>query len=164
MVIGPRGTRMGRGRGRSPPPPGMATRLTPGPGAGAGPGKGSADVETADVAPSWMSSVLKSSDDDDDDFAQPVPVSRSTAALQEKPASLMEASTSLPPWAKPYKAKPKEHSDGGDQATAGKQRTPSLGSGMPKWGQKANVPAVKEAKTPRSAISVIRPVEWTFLV
>lgn len=90
-----------------------------------------------------------------DDFAQPVPVKSSTAAVPEdKPVPQTEASTRMPPWAKPYKAKPNESSDGGDRATAGQQSVPSLGSGMPKWGQKANVPPVKEPKTSRSAMSV----------
>lgn len=151
MVVGPRGAGMGRGRGR-PPPPGMAMR--PAAGRGAGPGGESASETTPAAAPSWMSSVLKSNDDDDDDFAQPVPVSSSTIAPQDKPVPPPESSTRLPPWAKPYKAKPKEPSDGGDQATAGKQSTPSLGSGMPKWGQKPNVPLAKDASTPRSAIRV----------
>lgn len=152
MLVGPRGTGMGRGRGRPPPQPGMAMR--PVSGRGAGPGAETADVATADAAPSWMSSVLKSNDDDDDDFAQPVPVSKSVTEPQEKPAPPAETSTRLPPWAKPYKAKPAEPADGGDQAAAGRQSTPSLGSGMPKWGQKANAPAIKEAKAQRSAIRV----------
>lgn len=149
MVVGLRG----RGRGRPPPPPGMAMR--PASGRGASPrAQSTDDVTTANAAPSWMSAVLKSNDDDDDDFAQTVPVSSSTTVPEDKPAPPTETSTRLPPWAKPYKAKATEPSDGGNQVTTGRQSTPSLGSGMPKWGQKANVPAAKEANAPRSAIRV----------
>eukprot|EP00903_Cladosiphon_okamuranus_P006527 g6378.t1 len=139
---------MGRGRGRLPPPPGVT--MGPASGRGGSPIAQSTDAATADAAPSWMSFVLKSNDDDDDDddFAQPVPVSSSTTVPEDKPASPTQTSTRLPPWAKPYKAKATKPSDDGDQATAGKQSTASLGSGMPKWGQKANVPVAQEADAP----------------
>ncbi len=139
MVVGPRGTGMGRGRGRPPPPP-----------------------EAAVAAPSWMSSVLKSNNDDDDDFAQPVPVSSSIKASQDTAdtpagASVVAKSTSLPPWAKPYKAKTPDPSDGDGREAAGKQSAPSLGSGMPNWGQKSSPSAPAKDKTQRS----VRAVEET---
>ena len=146
MVVGPRGAGMGRGRGRPPSRPGITMKPAP------GRGEPSADAETVVAAPSWMSSVLKPTDDDDDDFAQPVPVSSSITAPQDTAdapaeASVAAKSTSMPPWAKPYKAKTQ---DPPDREAAGQKSAPSLGSGMPKWGQKSTPSAPAEAKTQRS--------------
>lgn len=146
MTIGPRGARMGRGRGRPPPRPGMGLSQTPGRGAGlqAPP----PDVATAGAPPSWMSSALKSNgDDDDDDFAQPVPVSKSAAVRQDEgvpPTGSSEpVASSMPPWAKPYKPKTQEPPPDASRVA----RTPSLGSGMPKWGQKTTPPAPKQPES-----------------
>lgn len=146
MLVGPRGA---RGRGRPPPRPGMVMR--PAQGRGVSPRPPSPDAATAGAAPSWMSSALKANDDDDDDFAQPVPVSKSTVDAKEEstatPPAASAPATRMPPWAKPYKAASQEAAD---RPTTKQQGTPAPASGMPKWGQKATPPAPKKETEPRS--------------
>ncbi|CAB1112513.1 unnamed protein product [Ectocarpus sp. CCAP 1310/34] len=119
------------------------------PGRGAGLQAPSPEVATAGAPPSWMSSPLKSNGDDDDDtFAQPVPVSKSATVAKDEGVpstggSEPVASTSMPPWAKPYKPKTQEPSPDSSRVKS----TPSLGSGMPKWGQKTIPPAPKQAES-----------------
>lgn len=130
---------MGRGRGRPPPRSGMEAAPTPG-GAAASP-----DVATADAPPSWMSSALKSGSDDDDDFAQPVPVAKSTAvAKYETPlpppeSSAPAPSTRMPPWAKPYTP----------AAKAGKASDGESGARPAQGDQKASLPTPELTKEER---------------
>lgn len=113
---------------------------------------GGGDCDQPAVAPSWMSAPFGAADDDD--FAQPIPVSDKSAVPKEPavgsepPGEPSEekgaarerqpAKSSLPPWAKPYKAVVVEPT--GEEAGSGKRRS-SLGGGMPAWAPKPTISA-----------------------
>jgi len=147
LLFGPRGPVFGRGRGRPQPRPRIMMRPRP------GRGEAFAVAPTPNAAPSWMSSVLKS-DDDDNDFAQPIPVSSSTALPRDRADISTEAEISALPTSmhaqkKPYESDPQGPSEGGGNAAVGQQDT-SLESGMSERGQTSTQSAPVEAKPQRS--------------
>lgn len=120
--MGPRGPMMGRGRG-PPPRPRMMTGPRPGMPRPIGAAPSPSPNEPT-VAPSWMSRIKVEAEDDD--FAQPVPVSKLTSAARDKPessdqdsilkdvtATALPPAPSMPPWAKPFKAKTAESASSG---------------------------------------------------